>query len=164
MTTAWMREARRRQEAYAQHERTDRFVGDMRDQAKQAYAEWFRPLPWDKFATFALVMGARESAGFAWRAHDRWSRTMHHENGRQLRQVVALEYQKRGTAHLHCLVHGVAEGFDNFHAMAVWERVSGGGYSRIYDYNPRGGAEDYCAKYVSKDMELRLIGPWPVRR
>jgi hypothetical protein len=159
---AWMRQARDRQRRYRGDE--GRRFGDAHDEAKQAYAEWFKQLPWDWFATFTLVLGARESAAFAWRSLSRWSGMMHNESGRQLRQVAALEYQRRGTAHLHNLIHGVRAGADPFHAMQLWEAASGGGFARIYPYQPEGGAADYCAKYVTKDMELRLIGPWPPHR
>lgn len=160
MATAWMRQARMRQRAQllAGERRT---FGDARDEARQAYAQWFDTLPWDWFATLTIPMGARESAAFIWRCHDRWSARMQQENGRQLRQVAALEYQQRGTAHLHCLTHGARAGADPFHAMHVWELVAAGGFARIFPYNPDGGAATYCAKYVTKDMELRLVGPWP---
>jgi len=162
MSTAWMRQARERQRAY-QGDPFRRF-GDSHDEAKQAYAEWFSRLRWDWFATFTLVLGGRESAAFVWRALDRWSARMHQENDRQLRQVAALEYQRRGTAHLHNLVYGVRAGADPFHAMTIWETVSGGGFARIFPYEPDGGAHTYVSKYVAKDMELRLIGPWPQHR
>ena len=165
MATAWMRQAqmRQRSQLLAGERRT---FGDVRDQARQAYAAWFDRLPWDWFATLTIPMGARESAAFIWRAHDRWARVMHHAHGRQLREVAALEYQKRGTAHLHCLVHGARAGgeesrtTDRFDAMGAWESVAAGGFARIHAYEPEGGAASYCSKYVTKDMELRLIGPW----
>lgn len=160
MSTAWMRQARERQRAWLG--RGDhREYGDGVDQAKQAYAAWFSALPWDRFATLTLVMGARESAAFAWRCHKRWSGELARESGRELRQVVALEPQQRGTAHLHALVYGLRPDADQFHEMTLWERASGGGFARIYPYEVNGGAADYCSKYVTKDMELRLVGPWP---
>ncbi len=163
MATAWMRQALDRQRAYELRGDRHRY-GDARDEARQAYAAWFSQLPWDWFATLTIPTGARESAAFIWRAHRRWSRVMHQENGRQLRQVAALEYQRRGTAHLHCLTHGARPGADPFHAMHVWESVAAGGFARIHPYEPDGGAATYCSKYVTKDMELRLIGPWPPHR
>jgi hypothetical protein len=167
MATAWVRQARRRAAAFDQAGDRHRF-GDTRDEARQAYAQWFDAMPWDWFATFTLPMGGRESAAFIWRAHQRWSRVMHRVYGRQLRQVAALEYQRRGTAHLHNLVHGVrppreldVATAERFHAMGVWEKVAAGGFARIHAYEANGGAASYCAKYVSKDLEVRLIGPWP---
>jgi hypothetical protein len=162
MTTAWMRQARERQQRWKGDE--SRRFGDAQDEARQAYAAWFDGLRWDWFATFTLAMGARESAAFAWRSLSRWSGMMHTESGRQLRQVAALEYQRRGTAHLHNLVHGVRPGADPMHAARLWQAASGGGLARIEPYRAAGGAASYCAKYVTKDMELRLIGPWPPHR
>jgi hypothetical protein len=162
MGTAWMRQARDRQRAFVQSGDQRRF-GDQRDQARQAYGEWFGALPWDLYATFTVVLGARESAPFIWRALRRWSRVMHRECGRELRQVAALEWQDRGTAHLHNLVAGCGA-YDPFRAMAHWEEASGGGIARIFPYRESGGAATYCSKYVVKDMELRLIGPWPAWR
>ena len=159
MATAWMRQARMRQRAHEQQGER-RVFGDARDEARQAYAAWFESLPWDWFATLTIPMGARESGAFIWRCHDRWSARMQQENGRQLRQVAALEYQKRGTAHLHCLTYGARGDADPFHAMHVWEWVAAGGFARIFPYEAAGGAATYCSKYVTKDMELRLVGPW----
>jgi hypothetical protein len=157
-----MRQARERQRAWGRSGERRRF-GDQRDEARQAYAEWFDGLPWDLYATFTVVLGARESAPFIWRALKRWSRVMHRENGRELRQVAALEWQDRGTAHLHNLVAGCGA-YDPFRAMRLWEEASGGGHARIYPYAESGGAATYCSKYVAKDMELRLMGPWPTWR
>jgi hypothetical protein len=156
-----MRQAQERQRRDRQAGERRQF-GDVRDQARQAYAQWFDSLAWDTFDTFTLVLGARESAGFAWRALDRWRGEMHRRHGRSLRQAVALEWQSRGTAHLHALTFGYHDvSTHELHtAREMWERVSGGGHARIWPYEVTGGAASYCAKYVTKDMELRLLGPW----
>jgi hypothetical protein len=163
MGVAWMREARARQRRYTRVGDPLRAVGDVRDRARQAYAEWFDRLGWDTFDTLTLPLGARESAAFAWRALARWAALMQFEHGRQMRQVVALEWQARGTAHLHALSYGYRDvSVEAMHAARhAWEEASGGGFARIYPYETTGGAASYCAKYVTKDMELRLVGPWP---
>lgn len=162
VASAWMRQARDRQRAYVKAGDPARRFGDARDQARQAYAEWFESLPWHTFDTFTLALGARESGPFAWRALDRWRARMHHRHRRALRQAVALEWQDRGTAHLHALTFGYSDvSLHEIHmARELWEQASGGGYARIYPYETSGGAAGYCAKYVTKDMELRLLGPW----
>lgn len=161
VASAWMRQAQSRQRAYL---RTGdgREFGDVRDQARQRYAEWFDSLGWDTFDTFTLVLGARESASFAWRTLDRYRGKMHRRHGRSLRQAVALEWQSRGTAHLHALTFGYQDvSTSEIHAAReLWEKASGGGHARIWPYEVTGGAASYCAKYVTKDMELRLLGPW----
>lgn len=163
MGAAWVRQARARMVRYRRQGEPLRSFGDMRDQARQAYGEWFERLGWDTFDTFTLVLGARESAYFAWRALARWSASMQTVHGRQLRQVVALEWQHRGTAHLHALSYGYRDvSLDAIHqARRFWEDASGGGHARVWPYEASGGAAAYCSKYVTKDMELRLLGPWP---
>lgn len=162
MPTAWMRQARERQRAYMTQGDPGRRFGDVRDEARQRYAQWFDRLPWDTWDTFTLVLGARESQHFIWRALDVWRGKMQARHGRSLRQAVALEWQQRGTAHLHALsfgYHDVSIG-EMHEARGLWERSSGGGFARIYPYEVSGGAASYCTKYVTKDMELRLLGPW----
>jgi hypothetical protein len=135
----------------------------MRWEAWQAYADWFEGLPWEWFCTFTMPLGER--VGTLLRVHKRWSKVMHRENRRQLRQVVAIEYQRNGTPHLHVLAHGIRPDLvgECKGAMRIWERV-GGGYARIWPYCGKGGAAGYCAKYVTKDGELYLVGPWPTLR
>jgi hypothetical protein len=131
----------------------------MRHEQREAYVAWVKQLPWDWFATFTMPAGAtlRQLDG----VHRRWAARMQTEVGRQLRELLAIEYQLNGTPHAHGLVYGVA-GFDQFRAMRYWEEA-GGGFARIFVYDPLLGAAAYCAKYVTKrtDTELRLLGPWP---
>lgn len=133
----------------------------LRWEAWQAYGEWFEGLPWDLFATFTMPDGATLGALDA--CHRRWSKIMRRENGGELRQVLAVEYQRNGTPHGHALVYGIAPGneaqVEGWHAAKLWERV-GGGHARVWPYQGAGGAASYCAKYVTKDGDVRLLGPW----
>lgn len=154
-----MTQARRRMAMVA---RTGRGEPFMRWEVWQRYGEWFESMPWDLFATLTMPAGASREQLL--RCHARWSRQMAAENGRKLRQVLAIERQKNGTPHAHVLVYGIAPGNapadEGWHAAKLWERV-GGGHARVWPYTGAGGAASYCAKYVTKDGDVELIGPWP---
>jgi hypothetical protein len=168
MSQAWMTQARRRM---ARSNRIGEGQSLARWEAWQAYGEWFEALPWDWYATFTLHEGS--TVDYLRRRHRKWSAEMHREHGQQLRQAFAIECQRNGTPHGHALIHGVTVGADPFHAMAIWERIAGRHleadgksafqpvFARIFPYSGAGGAASYCAKYVTKDGDIDLIGPWP---
>jgi len=86
----------------------------------------------------------------------RWRR-----RGKTITWAMAIEYQKRGVAHLHALM-GLTGHLNQFDAKETWERCGPRietkdgkwrprtGYARIYEYKPALGGLNYIIKYVGK--------------
>jgi hypothetical protein len=87
---------------------------------------------------------------------------MEARHGRPLRQAIAIEYQQRGTSHLHALTYGYRAGSEGAFVAAqlLWQRLSGG-IALIAPYQPHGGAATYVTKLVTCDLTPMLLGPWP---
>lgn len=67
----------------------------------------------------------------------------------------AIEYQKRGVIHFHCLMGFGVEKLNNFDCMDLWLK-QGNGFARIYPYTKE-RAEWYVSKYVAKGGEIDLV-------
>jgi len=88
------------------------------------------------------------------------------ERGKSIYWVKALEYQRRGVIHFHCLLGGGVYKLHRLRTMQLWESEPGNGMARIEKYNPMLGARNYLSKYVSKGKggELDIFIPYELRR
>lgn len=73
--------------------------------------------------------------------------------------VRALEWQKRGVLHFHCLIAGV-KGLRRLSYMDKWNELAG--YARIWKYDKNLGAKYYLGKYLTKKGEFDIGGQFPV--
>jgi hypothetical protein len=94
----------------------------------------------------------------------RWAK-----HGKGLTWIRALEIQRRGVIHFHCLIAG-AEKLHRLTWMDEWNRLAG--YARIQPPESSEAVRRYCAKYVLKGGEIDFGGPgmpsihrssWPAR-
>ena len=81
----------------------------------------------------------------------RWSK-----QGRGLRWVRALEYQKRDVIHHHALLAGVQD-LRRLYWMDRWHELAG--YARIEPIDSAAAVARYVSKYVVKGGEIDLGGP-----
>jgi len=77
--------------------------------------------------------------------------------------IKCMEYQKRDVIHFHCLIADPhLYKLKRLTFMQAWEHDCGSsnvvvnGYARVLQYDARGGAVNYCSKYVMKDGEIDL--------
>jgi len=76
-----------------------------------------------------------------------------------------MEGHRDGRPHLHNLVFGTAA-LDHLALENLWTEISGG-IARVKVFREGGGACEYCVKgtrYVSKEGNLALLGPWRALR
>lgn len=102
------------------------------------------------------------------RMYGRWIRKLNEEVfGRRYRErklgvlhVYAIEYQKRGVAHLHSLIRSVPTSISRIEFEKKWERMHpNNGYANIYPYDPVKGAAGYISKYILKGGMIHIDGP-----
>ncbi len=79
-----------------------------------------------------------------------------HKQGRSLRWVRALEYQKRDVIHYHALMAGVQD-LRRLTWMDRWHELAG--YARIEPIESSAAVARYVSKYVVKGGEIDLGGP-----
>jgi len=79
-----------------------------------------------------------------------------HKQGRGLRWVRALEYQKRDVIHYHALMAGVQD-LRRLTWMDRWHELAG--YARIEPIESSAAVSRYVSKYVVKGGEIDLGGP-----
>lgn len=160
MSAAWMREARRRQSRARSWDNPALSHGGLAWQAREALVDQIRAVPWHDYDTLTLVLGKAESYWFLLRRHLAWTRRLEDQLRCRLRQVVAMEPQKRGTWHAHLLSYGNHGRIGLRDRHELWKAVSGGGFAWCRDFDATRGAAAYCAKYVTKDCEVFPVGPW----
>src|SRR5262245_38472175 len=143
MGTAWMREARRRQ----QREWTNPALayGALAWQARDALVSKVEAMPWHDYDTLTLVLGKSESCWYLLRRHAAWTAALERELRCKLRQVVALEPQRRGTWHAHLLSYGNHGRISLKDRHELWKAVSGG-FAWCQTFDATRGAAAYCAK------------------
>lgn len=102
------------------------------------------------------------------RMYRRWARKLNEEvfgmryrnRGEGLLHVYAIEYQKRGVAHIHSLIKDIPESCSRIQMEKTWERLHpNNGYANIFPYDPERGASGYIAKYVLKGGKVDIIAP-----
>jgi len=102
------------------------------------------------------------------RMYRRWARKLNEEifgmryrnKGQGLLHVYAIEYQKRGVAHIHSLIKDIPEAVSRIQFEKAWERLHpNNGYANIFPYDPERGATGYIAKYVMKGGKVDIIAP-----
>jgi len=88
------------------------------------------------------------------------------EKRKSIYYVRALELQRRGVIHFHCLLGGGVYKLHRLRTMQLWESEKGNGMARIEKYNPTLGARNYLSKYVSKGRggEIDIFIPYELRR
>jgi len=88
------------------------------------------------------------------------------EKRKSIYYVRALELQRRGVIHFHCLLGGGVYKLHRLRTMQLWESEPGNGMARIEKYNLTLGARNYLSKYVSKGRggELDIFIPYELRR
>ena len=79
-----------------------------------------------------------------------------HKQGRGLRWVRALEYQKRDVIHYHALIAGV-QNLRRLTWMDRWHELAG--YARIEPIDCAAAVSRYVSKYVVKGGEIDMGGP-----
>lgn len=130
----------------------------VRPDLREPTGTWLAQFPWDWYATMTFTEPVHpEQAAKRW---ERWVRDVEHDKRQRVRWVRALEYQKRSVVHYHALIwFGGATEARRLTAMDRWE-VIGGGYARIFAYDPTLGATHYLGKYISKGGEIDYGGKW----
>ena len=102
------------------------------------------------------------------RMYRRWARKLnervfgsrYRDKGKGLLHVYAIEYQKRGVAHLHSLVKGVPPSFSRIEYEKLWQNLHpNNGFANIFPYDPVKGAAGYLAKYVLKGGNVDIVAP-----
>ncbi|GMU74504.1 MAG: hypothetical protein AMXMBFR44_7000 [Candidatus Campbellbacteria bacterium] len=102
------------------------------------------------------------------RMYRRWSRKLNEEifgtrfrdRGKGLLHVFAIEYQKRGVAHIHSLIKEIPSHISRIQFEKVWERLHpNNGFANIFPYDPKRGAAGYLAKYVLKGGKVDIVAP-----
>lgn len=102
------------------------------------------------------------------RMYRRWARKLNEEifgtrfrnRGEGLFHVYAIEYQKRGVAHIHSLIKDIPESCSRIQMEKAWERLHpNNGYANIFPYDPERGASGYIAKYVMKGGKVDILAP-----
>lgn len=118
--------------------------------------------------TGMYVQNVQEEHSF--RMYRRWARKLNEEifgmryrnKGQGLLHVYAIEYQKRGVAHIHSLIKDIPEAVSRIQFEKAWERLHpNNGYANIFPYDPERGATGYIAKYVMKGGKVDIIAPPP---
>lgn len=151
------------------------FKHDLQD----AWLEFISPYDFDIFATLTF----REDIE-PWKAEKRFNKWIgslncylfgwrYKRKGLGIRYVVGIEYQKRGTLHLHALLG--AEGLKEInrdYIAKLWKnngqryKKTGklvdrivNGHAVIEDYDPSRGAKHYMTKYVHKGGQVDIFVP-----
>jgi len=137
---------------------------------KEAWAEFikrFEPYTWFVTLTFKEARHP-ESAD---KAFKRWIRFINEcLYGRRYRDkkkgvtwIKCMEYQKRDVIHFHCLLADpYLYQLKRMTFEQAWEQDCQGkeglinGYAKVKLYDARGGAVNYCSKYVMKGGEIDL--------
>jgi len=99
-----------------------------------------------------------------------WGRR-YREQGRGIYWIRALEWQKRGVLHFHCLIGGGAWKLLRIGVTNLWENdkkyktsmYGENGKAWVERYNPLLGAKNYLAKYISKGGELDIFIPTHIK-
>ena len=77
-----------------------------------------------------------------------------------MRHIYAIEYQKRGVAHLHALLKGIPPDISRKHWERVWEGDHpNNGWCNISPYDPELGVCGYLGKYILKGGQVEISGP-----
>lgn len=144
-------------------------------QAWPEFIDSYKPYQW--YSTHTFKDDKHPEA--ADKAFYRWIRSVnqdlygrrYREKGRGVTWVKAIERQKRGVLHFHCLVGSpLLYKLDKKHYMKLWETDGNmgnkivNGFARIYEFDPSRGAVGYLSKYVLKDGEIDVyVSPEQLR-
>lgn len=146
------------------------FAGSIIVELQEAWAEFikrFEPYTWFVTLTFKEARHP-ESAD---KAFKRWIRYINEcLYGRRYRDkkkgvtyIKCMEYQKRDVIHFHCLLADpYLYQLKRMTFEQAWEQDCQGregvinGYAKVLKYDIRGGAVNYCSKYVMKGGEIDL--------
>ncbi len=139
---------------------------------KGHYEPRYYRVPWptkDDYERTGEYVNAVQEA-HSQRMYNRWIRKLNtdiygkrfRENKTGVRHIYAIEYQKRGVAHLHALLSGIPDGTKRKHWEQVWEGLHpNNGFCNIFPYDPELGACGYIGKYILKGGRVNISGPWP---
>jgi len=131
--------------------------------AQDGWAKWLNELPWDMYHTLtfkdrtAPEQAEKEFHRYVRRINERLYGKRYRKKGTAINWARALEYQKRGVIHFHCLTNGTmpVKYSDLRH---LWNTVSDNtGFSYIEKYDPGKGATAYLSKYVVKDGDIDVF-------
>jgi len=144
-------------------------------QAWPEFIDSYKPYQWYSTHTFKddKHPEAADKAFFRWIRsvnQDLYGRR-YREKGRGVTWVKAIERQKRGVLHFHCLVgSSLLYKLDRKHFMKLWETDGNmgnkivNGFARIYEFDTSRGAVSYLSKYVLKDGEIDVyVSPEQLR-
>lgn len=153
-------------------------------QLQQAWVEWLSSIQWEWFCTLTFRCGCGvghtkgdprpcrkprgvhpEAAGKAFRYWaNKLSRSIYGNNfkrrGTGVRWVRALEHHKSGLLHFHAIVEGVGDTRRD-HWKGQWHERWG--FARIDQVRSSEAVRKYVSKYLAKDGELDVGGPWEGR-
>jgi len=128
--------------------------------------------PWELYCTLTFIEDTHPEQ--AERRFKRFIRSIneslygrrYRERGKSIYWVKALEYQRRGVIHFHCLLGGGVYKLHRLRTMQLWESEKGNGMARIEKYNSTLGARNYLSKYVSKGKggELDIFISYELRK
>lgn len=102
--------------------------------------------------------------------YNRWIRKLnteifgkrYREKNQGLLHIYAIEYQKRGVAHLHSLIKGVPQDTRRKTWEKVWEGMHpNNGFCNIFPYDPKKGGCGYIGKYILKGGQVDISKPRP---
>jgi len=130
--------------------------------AAKGWASWLDTFKWETYLTLTFKSDtAPEQAGKEYGRYIRFiNETIfgkrYRRKGNGISWVSAIEHQRRGVIHFHCLMDGTAKlRYDVLHGL--WKKVSDNtGFSWIESYKPGVGATGYLSKYVTKGGELDI--------
>ena len=102
------------------------------------------------------------------RMYRRWARKLNEEifgaryrnQGEGLLHIYAIEYQKRGVAHLHSLIKEIPTSVSRIEFEKLWENLHpNNGFANIFPYDPIKGGAGYLAKYILKGGHVDICAP-----
>lgn len=135
---------------------------------QDGWAELIGRYPWEWFVTLTFVDDVHPESGLKsmkyWLSklnRELYGRRWYKKKPYGVYWVVALEYQKRGTLHLHLLMSGVKNA-RRLSYMDLWEELgSNNGFARIHPVEKQIAVSKYLTKYVAKDGEIYLSDNLP---
>lgn len=116
---------------------------------------------WDRTSSYVKELQENHSE----RQYRRWIRNLNERiYGRRYKEkklgvshVYAIEFQKRGVAHVHALIKGVPNSISRIEFEQIWEKQHpNNGFANIFPYDPEKGARGYIGKYITKGGIIKL--------
>jgi len=130
--------------------------------AVKGWTEWLDTFTWDQYHTLTFKedthpeQAEKEFRRYMRKINETIYGKRYRRRGDGVSWTCAMERQRRGVVHFHCLTNGTAKlKFRDLYEL--WRRVSKNtGFAKIESYEPGKGATGYLSKYVSKGGEVDI--------